>query len=168
MSSTLFDRLGRRGTLTITVEDGTFDVRLVTPGPYVGGRATTDKADLFSYCRLGAKDWHGEGRDLAALLAQCAEESRPPFHDIDGLRWSMSRRRESRTYGPPLPDYRKWHGWRPGDGRWLRVSTHAAEYLARYHADRAIERDHEAAQRASELRRVAAERRRVRKVLADG
>lgn len=149
----LLNRLGRRGKLTITIENGSFDVRLDAPGPYVGGWCTTDKADLFSHCRLGAQDWHGEGPDLASLLAECDEQSRPQSNSPDDLRRAIERRRDTRTLGPPLPSYRRWYGWRPGIERWLRTFSHAHEYLDGYERDRSIERQHEAEQAASRLRR---------------
>ena len=55
-------RLRRRGTLTITTQGDTIEVRFKALGPYGGrGWCTTDTVDLFQHCRLGAKDWHGEG-----------------------------------------------------------------------------------------------------------
>lgn len=151
MSTTtdVLDRLRRRGELTITATDSGYDVRLVTPGPYVRGRATIDRADLFSHLRLGAKDWHGEGLDLAALLVECDEASRPSYTDIDSLRWWMTHRRDTRTCGPPLPTYMRWRGWSPGTERWLRTSSHANEYLDGYQRDRETERQFEAEQAVS-------------------
>lgn len=151
----LLDRLGRRGTLTITVSDGQYEVRLDTPGPYgVGGRCTIDKGDLFEHCHLGAKGWRGEGPDLAALLTECDEASRPRSHEIGELRWSMERRRETRTHGPELPTYRRWDGWRPPVTQpWLRTSNHAYEYLGGYLRDLQEEREFDAEQRASQERR---------------
>lgn len=151
----LFDRLGRRGKLTITVEDGNFDVRLVTRGPY-GHMAwcPSDKADWWGHVRLGATDWHGDGPDLGRLLTECEEASRPPWWDVDDLRAAIDRRRETRTHGPALPSYRRWHGWRPAVGeRWLRASSHATEYLAGYLRDVEEERQFNAEARARELRR---------------
>lgn len=148
----LMDRLGRRGKMTVTVTDGSFDVRLDAPGPFVNGRSTTDKADLFSHLRLGAKDWHGEGPDLAALLVECDEASRPRTNDVDSLRWLMERRQDTRTCGPPLPTYQRRHGWRPGMGRWLSTYSHAHEYLAGYlHYGLAEEQKFEAERRESEV-----------------
>lgn len=137
----LLDRLGRRGTLTITVKDGVYDVRLKTPGPY-GGRSwcTTDEADFWGHLHLGARDWHGDGRDLDALLATCDEESRPRWRTVDDLVWGVTYRRRTRTLGPPLPSYRRWAGWRPGMERWLRTSSHAHEYLVGYERDLMEER----------------------------
>lgn len=149
----LLDRLGRRGKLTITVEDGLFDVRLVAPGPYVGGWSTTDKADLFEHCRLGAKSWHGEGLDLAGLLLMCEMESRPDTHGVDDLVWLIEHRRHTRTAGPPLPSYMRWHGWRPGQERWLRTSSHAHEYLAGYERDLRTEQEFNAERADAERRR---------------
>ena len=139
-------RLRRRGTLTITTQGDTIEVRFKALGPYGGrGWCTTDTVDLFQHCRLGAKDWHGEGLDLAALLAECEEATRPEQRDVDSLAWAIERRRESRVYGPPLPSWTgSMYGWRPGQERWLRTSSHAHEYLAGYL--QAVEReraDHE-------------------------
>lgn len=154
MGADLLERLGRRGKLTITVEDGTIFVRLVAPGPYVGGRCTIDKADLFENCRLGAKTWEGEGADLAALLVECAEATRPPEHDIEYLRSLMESRRQSRVHGPPLPTYQRWSGWRPGIDRWLHTYSHAREYLGGYlHYGLAEEAKFEAERRADEEHR---------------
>lgn len=129
----LLDRLSRRGRVTMTLQDGTIDLHFKAPGPY-RGRAwcTADEGDLYEWCRLGAKDWHGEGSDLAALLADCDGATRPQHRTVDELVWAIEHRRDTRTYGPPLPTYRRWHGWSPGEGRWLRTSSHKNEYLAGY------------------------------------
>lgn len=133
-------RLGRRGVLTIVAEDGNFDVTLKAPGPYQGrGWCTTDEADFWSHCYLGATNWHGEGPDLDALITECEDTTRPRHRDVDDLRWAVEHRRDARTYGPPLPSYRMLGGWRPGDQRWLRSSDHAHEYLGGYERDRAME-----------------------------
>jgi hypothetical protein len=151
------DRLGRRGKLAITAEDGVFTVRLVAPGPYVGGWCTSDKGDLFEHCHLGAKDWHGEGSDLAALLVECDEQSRPRPNGPDDLRFAIEYRRSTRTCGPPLPSYRRWYGWAPGHERWLRTSSHQYEYLDGYLRDLKGEIVFEEEQAASRLRRTLAQ-----------
>lgn len=137
----MLDRLGRRGKLTITVEDGTVNVRLHAPGPYRHGSAPTWLADLYQHCRLGAQSWVGEGTDLGELLTECDEASRPDHHDVDELRWKMECRTLTRTHGPPLPWYRRWHGWHPGAERWLSCYSHASEYVLRYLADLGSERE---------------------------
>ena len=134
MPEQVLDRLGRRGTVTMTVHDGVIDLRFKAPGPY-RGRAwcTTDEADLYEHCRLGAKDWHGEGSDLSALVVECEESTRPEHRDVNELVWSVKRRRDSRVYGPPLPYWTSsLYGWRPGQERWLRTFSHAHEYLGGY------------------------------------
>lgn len=161
----IMDRLGRRGVLTVTAQDGSYELTFKAHGPWIGGRCTTDKHDLFEHCRLGAKNWHGEGSDLDALLVLCEMESRPDTHDIDDLVWSIERRRDSRTCGPPLPTYMRWHGWRPGDERWLRTFSHANEYLAGYLRDIDEQRKFDAERAVAAARRNAAERRRVKAVL---
>lgn len=154
MSATL-NRLSRRGTVTIVAKDGTFDVTLKTPGPYRGrGSCSTDEADFWDYLHLGATNWRGSGADLDALLACCEEETRPRWRDIDDLVWAIESRRDTRTTGPPLPSYRRWHGWSPGIGRWLRTHSHAYEYLAGYERDRRDERKFEAERAADEARRL--------------
>lgn len=160
------DRLGRRGVLTIKVEDGTFDVRLATRGPY-GHLAwcSTDKADLFEHCHLGATNWHGEGADLAELLVTCEEESRPRREDVAGLIWSIEHRRDTRTLGPPLPSYDRWRGWRPGQDRWLRTSSHAREYLDGYRRDLNVELERTAEEQDSQRRLERRRREHVRRVL---
>lgn len=171
MSNEIMARLGRRGVLTVTVEDGRYEVTLKAHGPWVGGRCTTDKHDLFEHCRLGAKNWHGDGPDLDALLVTCEIESRPDTHDIDDLAWKIERRRDSRTHGPPLPSFNRWAGrraeggWRPGEERWLRTSDHKYEYLGGYQRDLAIERKAKVEQHQMDMRRNAAERRRVKEAL---
>lgn len=157
----LLDRLGRRGVLTITVEDGVFDVRLAVRRP----SRTIDAADLDHHCRFGPSDWHGEGADVEALLAACDEASRPARMSVDDIVWNVELRRSSRTHGPPLPSYRRWHGWRPGHDRWLRTSSHAWEYLAGYERDLRVERQFDEEQRQAAIRRTLRERRRVRDVL---
>ena len=94
---TLLDRLSRRGTVEMTVQEGTIDLRFKAPGPY-RGRAwcTTDEADLYERCRLGAKDWHGEGGDLLSLIAECEEATRPERRDVNDLVWVIQRRRNAR------------------------------------------------------------------------
>lgn len=150
----LLDRLSRRGELTIQAKDGALDVRLVIPGPYVRGSCSTDKADLFEHCHLGAKDWHGEGDDLAALLAACEDESRPRAREVDDLVWEIEWRRDSRTHGPPLPTYQRWRGWTPGHDRWLRTSSHAFEYLGGFERDLRAEQDFEDERAADRARRA--------------
>lgn len=157
----VLDRLGRRGALTITVEDGNFDVQFKSPGPF--GRlswCTTDKADLFTHCRLGSKNWHGEGPDLDALLTECEEATRPEHRDVDDLRWEIESRRESRTLGPPLPTYMRWHGWRHGEERWLRTSIAAREYVGGYVRDLEAEAKFNA---ESDARRIASELPRIQR-----
>lgn len=149
----LLDRLSRRGVLTITAEDGSFEVTFKAHGPWINGRCTTDKHDLFDHCRLGAKNWHGDSFDLAALLVLCEMETRPDNNDIDDLAWKIQRRRNSRTYGPPLPTYMRWDGWSPGIERWLRTSDHKHEYRGGYERDLVAERKFDAEQAASEARR---------------
>jgi len=126
-------RLSRRGQVTIEADDGDYTVTFKAPGPY-RGRAwcTTDEADLYEHCHLGAKDWRGEGRELASLLAECEEATRPRSRPVVDLVWEIERRRTTRTLGPPLPSYIRWDGWRPGQERWLRTSSHASEYLGGY------------------------------------
>lgn len=159
----LLDRLSRRGVLNITAEDGSFEVRFKAPGPYRGRSwCTTDEADFYEHCRLGAKNWQGDGPDLDALLVLCEMETRPDSHDVDDLVWSIERRRDSRTYGPPLPWYKRWDGWRSGQERWLRTFSHAHEYLARYLRDVEEERTFEAQRAADAARREADELRRHR------
>lgn len=161
VSTELMDRLGRRGVLTVTVEDGSFEVTLKVHGPWVGGRCTTDKHDLFDHCRLGAKNWHGEGPDFDALLVLCEMESRPDTHEIGDLAWRIERRRNSRTHGPPLPSYVRFYGgpgWRPGVERWLRTSDHKHEYLVGYLRDLKIERKDKVDRHQAEVRRNLAER----------
>lgn len=160
------DRLSRRGTLTIVADDGSYDVQLKAPGPYGKHSAwcTTDTADLYEHCYLGATNWRGDGPDLEALLIAAEIETRPRTRDIEDLRAAIEYRRRSRTHGPPLPSYRKWHGWQPGDERWLRTSDHKYEYLDGY-----LRRDLGAekvflAEQAERDRRVEIER--VRRVLA--
>lgn len=135
----VLDRLSRRGVLTITGESGAFDVAFKVPW----GQRTTDKSDLIEHCHLGAKDWYGEGDDLAVLLAECEEASRPQHRDVDELVWSIERRRDTRTCGPPLPNYQRWRGWRPGHERWLRTLSHQHEYLTGYLRDIEIEQQFE-------------------------
>jgi hypothetical protein len=161
---TVADRLSRRGKLSIEAVAGAFSVRLVVRGPYgYLSWCTSDKADYWSYCHLGPSNWHGEGPDLDALLAECEEATRPRYRDVDALRWEIGLRRESRTCGPPLPEFRKWEGWRPGDERWLRCSSHATEYLDGYlHHDIEGERKFNA-ERAEIAART--ERLRVQRVL---
>lgn len=163
--SAALDRLGRRGILTIVAEDGSYDVRLKAPGPYgKNGSCTTDKADLYEYVHLGASSWQGEGSDLDALLLLCEIETRPRTREIDDLRWDIEYRRNSRTHGPPLPSYRKWHGWSPGDERWLRTSAHKYEYLDGYLRRDLVAEKTFLAEQAERDRRVEIER--VRRVLA--
>jgi hypothetical protein len=140
----VLDRLSRRGNVTIKAEDGTYAVTLAAPGPY-RGRAwcTSDEADLYEHCRFGAKSWHGEGNVLGELLATCETESRPERRHVDDIVWAVQTRRSSRTYGPPLPTYLEWRGWRPGQDRWLRTFSHAHEYLLGYMHDVGRERHHE-------------------------
>lgn len=147
----LLDRLSRRGVLTITADDGTFQVRIkIRRHP-----RTIDVADLFEWCHLGASDWSGEGTDLAELLAACEGQSRPAFHDVDGLVVSIEQRRASRTYGPPLPTFIPVRGgWVPGHGRWLRVGDHAREYLAGHLWN--VARAREDAARFAHLRKASA------------
>lgn len=164
--SDLLDRLSRRGTLSITAEDGSYDVTFKAHGPWLYGRCTTDKHDLFDHCRLGAKNWHGEGPDLDVLLLTCEMESRPDNHDIDELVWRIECRRNSRTCGPPLPHYQRWLGWHPGEERWLRTFSHEREYRAGYLRDVEEERRFEAEQREANIRRTHRARVHVRTVLA--
>lgn len=139
----ILNRLSRRGILTITAEDGMYEVRFKAPGPYGNrGWCSTDEADLFQYCHLGASDWRGEGADLAELIHVCFVESAPRERVIDDLVWDIEQRRNSRTYGPPLPTYRRWYGWTPGQERWLRTAWHGGEYLGGYRRDLAEEQDH--------------------------
>lgn len=136
----LLDRLSRRGILTITAYDRRFDVRLEVRHP----RQTVDTADLFEACHLGAHHWRGDGDDLHQLLTTCEEQSRPRHRDIDELRWEIDYRRNTRTYGPPLPSWISWRGWRPGTGRWLRTFSHAHEWLGHHLAALEAEREHQA------------------------
>jgi hypothetical protein len=163
----LLDRLSRRGVLTITAEDGSFDVTFKAHGPWIGGRCTTDKHDLFDHLRLGAKNWQGDGPDFAAQLVLCEMETRPDNHEIDDLAWKIERRRDSRTHGPPLPSYIGWYrgGWRPGDERWLRTSDHKYEYIVGYLRQVETARKDQIERHQAEVRRRVAERRRVKKVL---
>lgn len=159
----LLVRLSRRGRLTIVAEDGRYAVSFDAPGPYQGRAwCTLDEADLWSRCGLGASNWHGEGSDLAALLVECEQASRPQSFDVDALVGQIERRRESRTSGPPLPSYRRWDGWRPGSERWLTAPSHIVEYLGGYLRDLEVERAFEDEQREAAARR---EQRRVRSVL---
>lgn len=164
MTTQLLDRLSRRGKLTVSADDGDYEVHLKAPGPYNGRSwCTSDEADFWSHCHLGASDWRGGGPDLEALLTECEEATRPRYRDVDDLRWAIETRRESRTLGPPLPSFRKWHGWRPGDEWWLRSSSHATEYLAGYlHYDLDGERKFNAERAEMDAR---TEQRRVRRVL---
>ncbi len=147
-------RLSRRGTLTITARDGIYAVRFKAPGPYQGRAwCTTDEGDLWEHCHLGASDWHGEGTDLPALLVECEEATRPRYRDADEMRSAIDYRRATRTLGPPLPSYMRWHGWRPGMERWLRTSSHAYEYQGGYLRDLNIEREFNEQQEASRERR---------------
>lgn len=149
----VLDRLSRRGKLTIAARDGRYDVRLQAPGPYLGRSwCTTDESDYWQHCHLGAASWHGEGSDLDALLVDCEETTRPRYREVNDLRWDIECRRESRTLGPPLPSYVRWHGWRPSDERWLRTSGHAYEYLGGYERDRETESAFEEEQAAQRLR----------------
>ncbi len=151
------DRLSRRGTLTITAKDGVYAVTFKASGPY-RGRAwcTTDEADLWEHCHLGASDWHDEGNDLAALLTECEQVTRPRERSVNELAWAITCRRASRVYGPPLPSYMRWRGWNPGHDRWLRTFAHSHEYLAGYLRDVEIEREFDTEQtHARERRRVA-------------
>lgn len=162
----ILNRLGRRGDLTITAKDGSFDVSFKAPGPYQGrGWCTTDESDFWSHCRLGASDWHHEGPDLDALVTECEEMTRPQYLDVDDLRFRVEQRRDSRTSGPPLPSYRRWHGWSPGIDRWLRTSDHAHEYLAGYLRDLNAERTFNA-ERASAAERRANDELRHRRFRA--
>jgi hypothetical protein len=129
-------RLSRRGKVTITAEDGSYEVSFKASGPYRGrGWCTIDEADLWNHCHLGATNWHGEGTDVRALIATCEEETRPRQRDVDDLVWEIEYRRHSRTHGPPLPSYRRWHGWRPETERWLRTFSHQHEHLGGYERD---------------------------------
>lgn len=144
---TTLNRLSRRGKLTITAADGHYQLHLKAPGPYLGRAwCTSDEADFWQHCHLGATTWYGEGPDLDVLLAECEEVSRPRYRDVDDLRWEIERRRESRTLGPPLPSFIRWNGWRPGDERWLRTFSHAREYLGGYERDLEVERKFETEQ----------------------
>lgn len=146
----MIERLSRRGTLTITAEHGTYDVSFKAPGPYQGRAwCTQDEGDLWEHCHLGATNWHGEGADLGALLIECEEASRPRLRDLDDLRAAITYRRATRTCGPPLPSYMRWKGWRPGEGRWLRTSSHAYEYLGGYERDLKIEREFKSERRTT-------------------
>lgn len=165
----LIDRLSRRGKLTIVAVDGEFKVELDTPGPYGGrGSCTTDKADYWSHCDLGAPSHHDEGDNLDELLENCELATRPHYRDVDELRGAIELRRESRTYGPPLPSYMRWgwggglDPWRPGQERWLRTSSHAHEYLDGYARDIADEKALEAERAEYAAKR---ERARVQRVL---
>lgn len=152
--SAALDRLTRRGMLTITANDGNYDLRFKAPGPYQGRSwCTTDESDFWSHCRLGASDWQGEGTDLDALITECEETTRPQHRDVDDLRWAIETRRNARTNGPPLPSYQPWHGWHPGVERWLRTSSHATEYLAGYLRDLEGERTFDAERVARDLAR---------------
>lgn len=154
MRDATMDRLSRRGKFSVTANDGVYEARLKAHGPYHGRSwCTTDEGDLYEHLHLGATDWHGTGADLGALLASCEEESRPRWRDIDELVWSIKYRRDTRTTGPPLPSYRRWYGWSPGIGRWLRTSSHAHEYLKGYERDLRIEREFVEERKVQEARR---------------
>lgn len=161
------DRLSRRGKLTINATDGCFEVNFKAPGPYRGRSwCTTDEADLYEHCHLGATDWQGDGPDLTSLIIECEEATRPRERDVDDLVWAIENRRDSRTYGPPLPSYMRWHGWRPGQGRrWLRTFSHQSEYLAGYLRDLKTEREFNAERREAEIRRTHRRRLHTRDVL---
>lgn len=163
MSSPI-DRLSRRGVLKITAEDCSYEVTFKAHGPWLGG-CTTDKHDLYQHCYLGAKNWHGEGADLVALVAECEEATRPRHRDVDELVYAIEARRDSRTHGPPLPTYQRWNGWRPGVERWLRTSSHAQEYVGGYLRDLEIEREFIVERKTMEARAKVRERASVRSVL---
>lgn len=147
-------RLSRRGSLSIEAFDGHFDVRFQAPGPALGrGWCTLDEADLWEHCHFGAASWRGDGLDLDALVVECEEATRPRRADVEDLRHKIEYRRNSRTHGPPLPDYMRWNGWRPGGGRWLRTSAHQHEYLGGYLRDLSEERKFDREQAMAELRR---------------
>lgn len=153
----VLDRLSRRGQLTVVARDGKVDVRLE---PLDAFRSrTTDVADVQEHERLFAKPYRGSGTSLDALLVECEEESRPPRHDVEMIVWLFRRRRAERVYGPPLPSWISWRGWRPGVERWLRTFDHAHEYQAHYRRD--VWSAAEDRWRSEQSRRRSEERRRA-------
>lgn len=137
----LIDRLRRRGRLTITSRGDHTEVLFDA----LFGPRTVDMADVFDRCRLGARSWAGKGDDLLELLATCEAASRPRTVSPDEIRVEVQSRRDTRTYGPPLPSYARGFHWRwqPGHDRWLRASSHATEYLNIYLHERERAREDE-------------------------
>lgn len=129
----VIDRLSRRGRLTISAHRGCIEVHLEPLDSFQS--RTVDVADVQEHERLYAKPYRGQGTDLEALLVECEEHSRPPSNDVETIRYLFQRRRATRVYGPPLPTWISWRGWRPGTGRWLRTYDHAHEYQAHYRRD---------------------------------
>lgn len=166
------DRLSRRGVLTIVAKDGNCKVRFESLAPFFGyASCSTDIADLYEHCHLGASSWQGEGPNLDELLDECEDATRPRTRDVDDLRWEIANRRNSRTHGPPLPDFRRSGRhldlrWHPGHELWLRTSDHKYEYLDGYLRDLETERKTIADQAASDAWRAQRERDRVRRVLS--
>lgn len=157
-TSAVLHRLSCRGELKITVRDGVAEVRF---DPYRPHNMTVDVADVREYAHLGASAWTGKGPDLDELLTGCEYATRPPERDVDGIVYDFRNRRATRTAGPPLPFWTLTRGWRPGQERWLRCSSHEREYLNGYRRD-LWEEAHYRFQQMESQRRIEARRQAAR------
>ncbi len=122
-------RLQCRGKVTITAD---YRGTTVLFEPHWPHNMTTDVHDVRSYEGLGSRGWDGSGPDLNALLIQCEAVTRPPSYGPDEIAWKFRHRRNTRTFGPPLPTWTSWKGWEPGFERWLRCTSHQREYTGHY------------------------------------